>query len=154
MTHVVLRRVGGVLVPADEESARFVALLADGEGVGIDVHVTRSPDFHRRLMKLIRVGFDALDPIVPEDTVGPVHAYEKFREDSLILAGHCSSEMAPDGTLRLRARSIAFDNCDQIEAESVYRRVLDVIWSRVLRWSRYASVQDVEAVVDKLLEFE
>ena len=39
-------------------------------------------------MALLRLGFDAWDPVVPEDTVGIVKSFDAFREDILILAGH------------------------------------------------------------------
>ena len=159
MTHVVLQKVRGVLVPCDEESERFVASLPNGDGIGFDVKIARNVKNHRRFMALLRLGFDAWDPVVPEDTVGIVKSFEAFRKNILILAMHCDEvfEIQADGTcvVRLEARSISFRQLgDELAFKELYGRVLTVMWEKVLRWVNYKSQEEVDAVVAELLRFD
>jgi hypothetical protein len=181
MTHIVLQKVHGILVPVGDESERFVAALRSGEGIGFDVKVQRNVLFHRKFYALLRLGFDAWEPIVPEDSVGIVKSFEKFREDILILAGHFESVYETDFSgsaprsaggqfvkreaagqplavlstkVTMRAKSINFERCDQLEFEALFRRVLTVMWEKVLRGARYESEADVDRVMHELLGFE
>ena len=56
--------------------------------------------------------------------------------------------------MRLEAESLSFASMDEDRFEQVYRAVLAVVWNRVLRAKGYASEEEVERIVNRLLEFE
>lgn len=151
--NVVLQKVRGVLVAADEDSQRFLDALPNGQGIAFDARVRRNVRFHRKLFALLRLTFDAWEPPAAIDGMDLRKSFEAFREDMLILAGHREESWGLDGNLRLRARSISFAECDEVEFADVYSRVLDVCWDKVLRWARYSSAQEVERTVNRLVVF-
>ena len=72
----------------------------------------------------------------------------------LILAGHYDVVYKSTGTFMLVARSLSTNLCDGYRFEQVYRAVLDVVWTRVLRHIRYASPEEADRVVDELISFD
>lgn len=153
MTRVVLQKMRDVLVPADEQSAAFLTLLRNGEGIEFDARVTRNAKFHRKAFKLFRLAFETWAEQKRDEREETAVAFERFREWLLILAGHSDEFFFPDGSMQVRARSISFEDCDEMEFNDIYSRVLDVCWQRIFRWARYRDKQEVERTVNHLVAF-
>ena len=74
---------GGALYPADELEAEKIERFALGEIIKAEVTVPRNSMFHRKFMKMLRVGFDAFEPAVREYKGFAVQKeFEQFREDA------------------------------------------------------------------------
>lgn len=157
MSEILLQKVSaGALVPIDDDGLRYLKRIKVGDGVRIEVKAARNIMRHRRFFALLNLAFDAWEPEeVVDGTIAPQKNFESFREDILILAGHCDATYGIDGSVQFRARSISFANLpDDLEFEGVYRRVLNVVWEKILRQMRYASPEVVEEAVQRLIRFE
>lgn len=154
MTLLVLQKARGMLVPADEDSERFVAAIRNGDGVELKGKVRRNVRFHRKLFALLRLVFDSWEPPrVVDERFSPVKSFEAFRKDILILAGHCDATYSPDGAVKLEARSISFDEVGEEDFSDIYSRVLDVVWTRVMRYLNYRSPVELEQTVARIVSF-
>jgi hypothetical protein len=92
-------RVGQLLAPADEESARLVSKLGDGEGLRLSVTKVRSLDWHNMYFGCCRaIGLNC-DPVRDEHSID----YELR-----IRAGHYDVMFVDGVEVRLPKR-IAFD---------------------------------------------
>lgn len=149
---------GGLLRPLGEEAEQFVAGIKQGAGIKLDVTKVRNLRFHKKALKLIRVGFEHWNPDASPDAVridGIVAAkdFETFRKNVLILAGHCDTVFKLDGSFTFKARSIAFATCSELEFQLVYKRILDVVWERIMKDHHYRTPAELDAVVNQLLSF-
>ena len=163
MKAVFMRSHGGILVPADVYADQLVARCKIGEGISVEAKKFRNIRFHRKFFSLLNLGFEMWEPVqehIDHDT-GEIIAsdcaknFDAFREEVLILAGHCDQVFSLDGrSFRLIARSISFAKCDEFEFERIYRSVLDVLWNKVLRFKQFASPGEVNDIVTKLLGYE
>lgn len=155
MLAVFAKAQGQVLVPVDAGATRFLKSLKLGEGMEIEAKKVRNVRFHRKFFKLLRLAFDSWepDPDLRVDGVCVRKDFESFREHILILSGHCEATYGVDGSVKLKAKSIAFDACDDFEFDQIYQAALDVVWSRVLRHVRYRSPQVADNVVQQLAHF-
>lgn len=151
---LVLQKARGMLVPADEDSERFVAAIRNGDGVELKGKVRRNVRFHRKLFALLRLVFDSWEPPREHDErLSPIKSFEAFRKDILILAGHCDATYGADGSVKLEARSISFDHVGEEDFVDLYSRVLDVVWTRVMRWRNYRSPVELEQTVMRIVSF-
>jgi len=155
MKCVFARGNGKFLIPADDDAVKFVESLKVGDGVVVEAKRHRNLAFHRKFFSLLRLAFDMWEPVGDREINGiPVRKdFERFREDITILAGYYDASYGLDGTVKLRAKSISFANCDQDEFESVYNAVLDVVWDKILKQAKFESKEEVERVVCQLLEY-
>lgn len=156
MTELALTKTSsGALIPADQETAEFIAKLKLGAGLRGDFKRMRNPRFHRKGMALFRLAFDAWDaPKLEYKGQQVAKSFERFRHDLTILAGHYTSTVNLRGEVRLEAKSLSFGSMDDTEFEAVYKDVLTVIWERILAGKGYVSPEAVDNVVEKLSGFD
>ena len=112
------------LVPYDETDKEMQDKLQDGKVYEITVRLSRNYKFHKKFMKLCRIGCD--------NSKNVNMPFEAYREYVTIKAGYYELHQTPKGVF-IRAKSIAFDSMDEAEFQELYNRVLDVI------------MQDIEA---------
>lgn len=143
---------GGCLMPVGPEAEQFVASLSAGGGMMVDVERVQHPKLRRKLFVLFHLAFDAWEP--NEDLVVRGECKRKdftqFRKDLLILAGHYRRYVNAAGEVRLEAKSLSLAECEGLELQGIYRKVLDVVWTRILRHVRYANPAEVERVIEEL----
>ena len=149
----VFRKIGvDCLVPVDDEARRIIQALKLDEGIELDFRTVRNLKFHRKFFAVLKLGFEAWEPPDKEDTVKD---FDFFREEVLCLAKHCKQVYSLDGkTFKLKARSISFAKCSQERFEVVYRNVLDVIWSHIMKDLNYRDPEHVEQIALQLLRFD
>lgn len=158
MSEVVLvKTLGGALMPFDDASRELIAKLKTGQGVRADIKRIRNYKFHRKAFALFQLGFEAWEPSVSGETYKgePVAKdFERFRKDITILAGYRKAVFNARGEVRVEAESISFASMDETQFEIFFKTVLNVIWSRILRTAGYRSAEEVEAVLNQLLGFD
>lgn len=95
---------------------------------------TRGRDLvrHRKFFALLKLGFQYWEPqAVVDETTGeyfiPEASPEMFREFVTIRAGYFEQFYYPDGSLQVRAKSIAFDNMEEDEFRKLYHNAVNVI---------------------------
>jgi len=132
---------------------RLICLEA-GEFCQIEFVIPRNAKFHRKFFALLNFAFDAWEPNRKRKTYKgrPVMKnFDQFREDILILAGFSEQTFDLRGNMKLKAKSISFANMDDIEFESVYSAVIDVILVNVL--STYAGREELDDVINQAMSF-
>ncbi|RMD61674.1 DUF1367 family protein [Candidatus Parcubacteria bacterium] len=154
---VFAKAPNGQLVPADDAAEQLLDSIRPGQGISVEARKARNIRFHRKFFALLRLAYDHWQEISDGiewkgRKVRPT--FEQFREDVLILAGYYNAYYTLHGSVRLRARSISFANCDEREFERIYRAVFDVLWERVFSViGGYGTEADVEAAVEQFLAF-
>ena len=150
------RQNGGILIPLDNNAKHFVASLAVGEGVRVQAFKVTDMRIHRKMFALLNLAFECWEPNDDLLVIGESRRkdFDHFRNRILILAGHYDVVYKSTGTFMLVARSLSTNLCDGYRFEQVYRAVLDVVWTRVLRHIRYASPEEADRVVDELISFD
>lgn len=155
MKCVFERGRGEVLIPVDDNALAFVRAIKTGSGVTVDVKRARNIKFHRLFFSLMNLAFDMWEPPKDREYRGMAiqKNFDRFREDVLILAGHYDASYSIDGGVQLRAKSIAFANCDEDEFKAVYSSVLNVVWERIFKQANFRSKDEVENIVNNLLAY-
>ena len=151
MANIVLMRVGGGLVAADNQSAEIVAKMKIGAGVQCEIKRHNNPDFHRKMFALLNLAFESWDPGQREYRGAVVNKnFDQFRRDITILAGFYDSVITLRGEVRLTAKSLNFSSMGQEEREQLYSKIIDVVLSKIL--TQYTRA-DLDNVVNQILGF-
>lgn len=152
MTDIILMKTPlGALVPADQQGIEYLAKLKLGMGIRAKVKKVNNPAFHRKMMALFNLAFDAWEPGEKEyKGIKVEKEFERFRKDVTILAGFYDTSIDLNGNVRLTAKSLAFENMEQDERERVYSAVINVVLQRILK--NYTR-DDLDRVLDQLMGF-
>ena len=88
-------------------------------GTDYKVVVTRrnNPEFHNKLMGLLRTVFNNQDKYT---------VFEHLMEEFKIKTGFFTSWTTPDGDYRIKGSSISFNKMDHVEREEFFSRAIDV----------------------------
>lgn len=136
-TIAIVKAPDGALRPADEEAEALIKKFAQGEILKADVRRFRNYRFHCKFFALLTFAFN----LWCERGTGQgieykgQHAlpnFEQFREDVTILCGYYEMSVRLDGTVRIKAKSIAFANMKQEEFDKLYDKAIDVILRKVI----------------------
>jgi hypothetical protein len=146
----------GVLLPASREARVFVGTLKKDEGAGMDLQVVSDIGFHKKLIALLELAFEHWEPNDDRriDGISLRKDFEQFRKKVMVLAGYYDEYWNAAGEVRLDARSISFEKCDNLKRAQLYRAVLEVVWTRILQPTGYRSRDHAEAVAAAFMEFE
>lgn len=118
MAKYVFRKThGGVLIPGDESVQDKMQKVENGTDLIIEIKFKRNPLFHRKAFALLNLVFQSQDRY-------------KTLEDLLIefklKSGHYQEHITTKGKVIYQAKSIAFDEMDQIEFEELYSKWIDI----------------------------
>lgn len=152
MTAIMLAKTAsGALIPADPQSAEYVAKMKLGAGVRATVVKQNNLAFHRKMMALFNLAYEAWEPTEKEYKGIKVEKnFDQFRKDITILAGYYDTSINFKGEVRLTAKSISFANMEPDDREKLYSSVINVVLSRIL--TKYTR-DDLDAVVEQVLRF-
>ena len=118
----------GGLVPADQEAADWLARAKEGVFVYIEIISPRNYKFHKKYFALLKFAYEHWD--IPDDSAEK--NYKQFRSDLTIMAGYYHKVWNVKGELRLRAKSIAFSNMDEVEFQGLYDKTVTLILENIL----------------------
>lgn len=150
MDILLLKHPKGFLYPADELEAEKIKTMKQGVLVRAEVKQVRNPQFHRKFMALLRIGFDAFNPPAGEYKGFPVQKdFEQFREDVTIAAGFFTVSYRINGEMRVRAKSIRFGRMSQEDFERLYSQVANVLLQKIL--AHYQNRANLDNVVNQIL---
>jgi len=147
---------GGYLVAAGHTDRDELDKLKDGTVYRLDVKKERNSKFHRKVLSLMRLGYDAWEPPAPDINFNeplalpPEKDFEAFREEITIAAGYYTVTFDLDGKPVPRAKSISFAKMDEIEFEELFSKIIDVLLQRVL--CTY-SERELRETVDKVMGY-
>lgn len=155
---VMIKGPNNSLHPATEEDAARVAKYKMGQGVRLKstkVH-EHNLKFHQKLIMLFRLCYERF---VERADVGVEYkgqqvkpSFDAFREELTILAGHYTVSHSLNGSFRLHAKSISYNNRTDEEKEAIFSDVINA----ALRHVYQGQMKDAELrnAVDQLLAFD
>jgi len=147
----MLLKINGAFMPAFESDRETTAKIKNGALVRAEIIQPRNAKFHRKMMALINLAFDAWEPPEKEYKGMPVQKnFDRFRKDLVIAAGFYTVVANLKGEVRAEAQSISFAKMDEEEFSRVYNSVANVILQKVL--TNYTK-DDLDRVVDQVLGF-
>jgi hypothetical protein len=123
-----------------EESNDLIKKLRQGEFYEITIKQNRNYKLHKKYFALIKLAFDHLTP----EQLERIKNIEFFRKEVQILAGwgECYYNLA--GELITVSKSIDYSILKELEFEELYKKVMNVILTRVLK---YTSIEEVESML-------
>lgn len=149
---VYLVKRGDGLYIEDEIAEEVLCRIPDGSLLQCDITLPRNPKFHRKFLKLLRVGFKYWKPGEINTKYGAAaKRFERYRKDIIILAGFYEPVIRLDGSVRIEPASISFSNMDEVEFSELYHKALDVLVTRV-----FADLTEEEAlrrIEEEILSF-
>lgn len=151
MAEVSLTKHSNFLSPADPAAEEYIGKMKQGQYLIAEIKRPRNPQFHKKFMSLLRLGFEYWEPGEVGNRWGkPEKNFDQFREDVTIMAGFFTVSIRTDGSTRLRPKSISFASMDDEEFERVYQSVLTVLMERVLTG---LSEDEVESITNQLMSY-
>jgi hypothetical protein len=149
MSELGFIRGAGGLVPDGDEAAEWFAKVKPGTRIVANVKVPRNGRFHRKFFAMLHIAYENWDkPNVATPFGAATCSAEAFRSDVTIMAGFHELRVNTRGEWRLKAKSIAWANMDEIEFDRLYSAVLDVILAKFLtNWTGDDMNKAVEAFI-------
>ena len=154
MAELALVKTVHGLMPVAANDNECVQRLKLGEVVRGDFKRMRNGQFHRKYMALLNLAFDHFEvqPVTYRgQQVTPQKDFDEFRRWVAVMAGFYDVVGYPDGSVRVRAKSISFANMDEEEFSNLYSASINVLLQHVLH--QYNDYSEVEHVVEQLVRF-
>jgi hypothetical protein len=152
----LIKTANGQLAPLAANDAELIQQkLKTGDVVRADFKKVRNGKFHRKYMKLLTLAYDYFEPQPVQyrgQRITPAKNFDEFRRWVAVQAGFYDVVGYPDGSVRVRARSISFANMDDTEFHDLYSATIDVLLQHVL-FGKFKSALEVDNAVEQLLRF-
>ncbi len=130
MAEIHLKVVPGkALVPAFEVDREVVEKWKLGDIIKVKASRPRNPKFHRKAFALFNLCYDYFEPEevdVNGKTLLPEKDFDEFRRWMTIKAGYFHVVGYPDGSVRVRAKSISFAKMDEDTFDKLYNALINV----------------------------
>lgn len=145
----------GSLVPMDDAEAEKTRRWKAGGVVRGEFVLMRNGPFHRKMFSLLQVAYEAFCESVgggvehKGELVKP--SFDVFREDLVIMAGHYEVSVGIDGSVRVKAKSLSFANCDQERFERIYSDVINAALKHVYKGA--TDERTLRSTVDRILQY-
>lgn len=118
------RKLGG-LYPCDNEDYEKLRKLPMDKAIKVTANVHRNYQFHKKFFKLIHTAWE----MCGEDMQTKFTNVDNFRKSVLILSGIVDNVYNPrTGEFLQQARSLKFENMDNIEFTEVYENVRETLF--------------------------
>jgi hypothetical protein len=136
MPEIYLRKMHGMLAPADENAEEVINKMKQGQAIRIKYSLPRNYENHKRFFAFLKVTFDIQDHF---DNI------KHYRKWIIMKSGHYKIITAPNGYQIFDADSIAFDKMDEPTFKSMFSDCVDVFLSV---WGDRISRDELLRVVD------
>lgn len=126
----LVRTRDGLSADSAHDEAQLETLYP-GDVVMAEIKRSRNPAFHRKAFAMLQELFSNQEHF--ED-------FDKFREWLQIKAGVAETSVWPDGSIHVSAKSLSFENMDDLEFERVYQALITAAYESGYEWvlERYA----------------
>jgi len=121
MADIYLKKIHGVLAPADDEAEEVISKLKRGECIRVKYTKPRNYEFHKKYFAMIQAMFDCQDFYTNQNI---------FRKVLEMAAGHFDQILTTKGTTIFLPKSISFADLDQEEFEKIYQSVITAFVER------------------------
>lgn len=151
MEVTLIKTIAG-FVPADPPTVEWANKVKLGQAVHADFKKVRNYAFLRKYFALLNVAFDNWEPGEINSKYGvPEKNFERFREDTTILAGYYHVVIRLDGSTRIVADSISFANMEEETFTKLYSATIDVLLKHV--YKSKLSEAELQNIVDQYMSF-
>lgn len=134
---ICLQNTTSGLIPLYDSDLFEKKKLKIGQIYEVEIKKARNVQFHKKFFALIKLAWLNM----PEKYDGIYPHPENLRKAFLIEAGYFETYYLIDGTQIMEAKSIAFDNMDELEFREVYDRVLGLILKHILPYNTNEEVE-------------
>ena len=136
-TRLTVQRFGDLLRFPYEAQRELWEGIKQGTSFEIDVKgEPRNYEFHKKYFTMLNYAYQFWEPPAFYNYKGkeiPIQkSFETFREQILILAGHCEYVWTVKMEPRRIAKSLSYAKMSEAEMASVYSRTIDVILHHIL----------------------
>ena len=149
----LVKSAGGLLLPLSANDAELITdKLKLGEVIKCKFKKSRNAKFHRKYFALLNLGFEYFEPSPIEyrgQQVTPQKNFDEFRKWVAVQAGFYDVVGYPDGTARVRAKSISFAKMDDLEFEGLYQKTITVLMDNAL--SAFKSYEEIDHAVNQII---
>lgn len=119
------------LKPCNDNDYENKKRLKIGTIYTVDIKVARNYEFHKKFFALINCAWEYQNEKVQKHFKNNI---ENFRKTVQVTAGHCNVEYSIKRKEWVEtSKSISFDNMDNLEFESLYNSVKDVLFAIFLK---------------------
>jgi len=133
---IFLKKISGVLAPADDASEQIIAKLNRGECIRCEYTKPRNYENLKRFFAMIQTTFDMQEHF---DNIG------HFRKWLQMKAGAYTLIIAPNGAKIFDPDSISFSSMDEIEFQALFSNCLDAFLES---FGDKISKEELERVID------
>jgi len=138
----------GILVPADEQSAKFVGKLIKNDVVTSNFVKPRNYRFHKKWFSLVKFAFDNWTPPKIKHQGSFVEKdFDNFRGNIVTLTGNSNTVFNLNGSFEVIPKSISFAKMNEEEFNELYAKTKVVILDNIL--INYTK-EDLSEVIKKL----
>lgn len=154
MTKIYLRKIGGMLCPADDDAAEQLRKYKAGTILYAEVASPRNYKFTKKYFALLKFAFDAWEPAtVDAKNRHVIKNFDRFRKDVAISTGFYELVVNINGDTRAEAKSISFARMDNEEFEKLYQATITLFLEKFQLFGAHMTREQVESTVNTLLEF-
>lgn len=126
-----------------------------GEVIQVDWSKPRNPAFHRKAFALFKLIYDALpestEPVrVGGDLVIPMRDFDETRKWLTVKAGFYGVIGYPDGTVRVRAKSLSYSSMPEEEFALLYNNLITLAVQYI---PHFIDGDQVDALVEEAMRF-
>lgn len=123
----MMKSTGGVLTPADHESAEVMQKVSDGGTIILEYKPKRNYQFHKKMFALLKLILSNTDK------------YENMTDlltEMKLKAGHYQEHITTKGNVIYVPKSIAFDEMDEAEFSQLYSKFIDIAMKDFVKMNR------------------
>lgn len=134
---IVFQKINGSAHPVDETSQERFGKISNKAEFIVDVRMSRNPQFHRKVMSLIRLVWENL----PESYVFP--DIESLLDEIKLKAGYYKTHTTTKQETLYFPKSISFEEMDEHDFREFFDRALDVIMKDFLPLTKKEIEQEI-----------
>jgi len=154
MEVLLTRAPNGALIPINDEEAGKMDRFKMGDTIRGEFKVMRNGQFHRKAFSLLQLCYERFcDNLDAAEYKGIQAApdFESWRCQFVVLAGHYDVTFDIRGRIKLKAKSLSFANCDQVQFEKIYSSLIDC----ALKHTYHGDMdeQDLRNLVEQIMRY-
>lgn len=132
----VLKQAGGVMLPANDETADYLTSVKTDSYLKVKITRVRNYKFLQKVMVFFTFCFDHWNAEANYQYMDERAQKEEFRNSMTVMAGYHIETWDPfTGELKLKAMSLAFEHMDEDTFRECYSALIQVAMRKVFRGS-------------------
>jgi len=141
------KTAGGILIPADDETAEYLTSIKTGTHLKTNLTKTRNYEFHKKVFGFFNFCFDHWAAEINYQYMDETAQKNAFRKQLTILAGYRNEFYnLRKKTIGYEAKSLAYENMDEDEFRQCYVALTQAAMDNIFHGSD-------ELVYNKLVSF-